>query len=456
MLKPLLLQLILILLNAFFAATEIALISLNENKVRAEANDGDKKAKKMLKIIENPTKFLSTIQVGITLAGFLGSAFAADNFASGLTAFIIDVCHVKNVSPEVMHTVSVIVITLILSYFTLVLGELVPKRVAMRYKEKLARAACGSISFLATVLKPIIWFLTVSTNGMLRLFGINPHEKEEPVSEEDIVIMLDAGADEGTLKEDDIEYIKNVFKLERRTAADIMTPRSAIVAVPCDISHEKLLEIIESEGYSRIPVYEDSIDKIIGILRVKDYLLNFSKENFNIKDILLEPEFVPETVHLDALFKDIQNKCIHMVIVLNEYGLTLGVLTMEDIIEELVGEIFDEQDGENEAASPITEVEENSYKVLTSITIDEFFEFFDLEKREDILSTTVNGWLSEYFEMIPEVGFKLEYENLKTFVTDADDQKTLEVLVIVAPKSNGEDESEGERDEKKDSEPDNK
>lgn len=430
MIKPLLLQLLLILLNAFFAATEIALISLNEKKVRAQAEDGDKKAKKMLKIIEEPTKFLSTIQVGITLAGFLGSAFAADNFAAVLTDFIIRVCKVQNVSSEVMHTVSVVIITLILSYFTLVLGELVPKRVAMKHKEKLAGAACGFISFLATVLKPIIWFLTVSTNGMLRLFGINPNEKEEPVSEEDIVIMLDAGADEGTLKEDDIEYIKNVFKLERLNAADIMTPRSSLVAIPRDVGAEELLCMIGSEGYSRIPVYEDSIDNIIGVLHVREYLLKRHLPDFKMEDVLLAPEFVPETVHLDALFKDMQNNHRHMVVVVNEYGLTLGVVTMEDIIEELVGEIWDEQD---EATESIVKIEENCYRVLSSVTIDEFFEFFELEKNDEIESTTVNGWLNEYFESIPEIDSELNYENLVIRVTDADEHKTNEVLVTVLP-----------------------
>ena len=342
--QPLLLQLILILLNAFFAATEIALISINEKKVRAQAEDGDKKAKKMLKIIEEPTKFLSTIQVGITLAGFLGSAFAADNFAGSLTQFITSKFNVPVTSASTIHTVSVVIITLILSYFTLVLGELVPKRVALKNKEKLARAVCGLISFLASVLKPIIWFLTVSTNGVLRLMGINPHEKEESVSEEDIVIMLDAGADEGTLKEDDIEYIKNVFKLERLCAADVMTPRSALVAIPSDIEEDKLLELIGNEGYSRLPVYEENLDKIVGVLHVREYLLKRHLDGFKLEDALLEPEFVPETVHLDALFKDMQNNHTHIVIVLNEYGLPLGVVTMEDIIEELVGEIWDEQD----------------------------------------------------------------------------------------------------------------
>ena len=248
MIQQLLLQFILILLNAFFAATEIALISLNEKKIRSLADDGDKKAKKLIKIIDDPTKFLSAIQVGITLAGFLGSAFAADNFAEKLTGFLVSTFNVSEEYIGTIDTVSVIVITLILSYFTLVLGELVPKRIAMKHKEKLANGVCGMISVLTTVLKPIIWFLTVSTNLVLRLFGIDPHAKDDAVSEEDIVVMLDAGADEGTLDKDDIAYIKNVFKLERLSAADIMTPRSSVVAVPEDISESDLLSIIEEEG----------------------------------------------------------------------------------------------------------------------------------------------------------------------------------------------------------------
>ena len=442
--KQLLLQLILILLNAFFAATEIALISINEKKVRALAEDGDKKAKKMIKIIEEPTKFLSTIQVGITLAGFLGSAFAADNFAQKLSAWIISTFEVPMKFFGTINTVSVVIITLVLSYFTLVLGELVPKRIAMKHKEKLANAVCGIISFLTAALKPIIWFLTVSTNGVLRLIGINPNEKEESVSEEDIVIMLDAGADEGTLKQDDIEYIKNVFKLERLSAADIMTPRSALVAVPKDISEEKLVEIIAKEGYSRIPVYEDNLDKIVGVLHVREYLLRRSMPGFKLEDVLLDPEFVPETVHLDALFKDMQNDHIHMVIVLNEYGLPLGVVTMEDIIEEIVGEIWDEQD---EAVQPIMAVGENAYRVLSGVSIDEFFEFFKLDKNEDIESTTVNGWLTEYFGSIPEVESEFSYERLTLRVTDADGQKTNELLVTVLPEDEADDEDE-EKEEK--------
>lgn len=431
MIQQLLLQFILILLNAFFAATEIALISLNEKKIRSLADDGDKKAKKLIKIIDDPTKFLSAIQVGITLAGFLGSAFAADNFAEKLTGFLVSTFNVSEEYIGTIDTVSVIVITLILSYFTLVLGELVPKRIAMKHKEKLANGVCGMISVLTTVLKPIIWFLTVSTNLVLRLFGIDPHAKDDAVSEEDIVVMLDAGADEGTLDKDDIAYIKNVFKLERLSAADIMTPRSSVVAVPEDISESDLLSIIEEEGYSRIPVYAESLDKIVGVLHTRNYLLKRTARDFKLEDVLIAPEFVPETIRLDALFKDMQETHTHMVLVVNEYGHTSGIVTMEDIIEELVGEIWDEQD---EATEPIMPMGEDTYRVLSSISIDNFFEYFSLEKSEDIESTTVNGWLSEVCGNIPETGFGVDYANLSISVTLADEQMTHEILVKIMPK----------------------
>ena len=446
-LQQLLLQLILILLNAFFAAAEIALLSVNEKKVRSLADEGDKKAKKLIKIIDDPTKFLSAIQVGITLAGFLGSAFAADNFADRLTGFIVSTFKVADAYVGTIDTIAVILITLILSYFTLVLGELVPKRIAMKHKEKLANGVCGIISVLTTVLKPIIWFLTASTNLVLRLFGIDPHEKDEAVSEEDIVVMLDAGADEGTLDKDDIEYIKNVFKLERLSAADVMTQRNAVVAIPEDISEEELLAIIEEEGYSRIPVYSDSADKIVGVLHTRNYLLKRSAPDFKLQDVFLTPEFVPETIHLDALFKDMQSNRTHMVLVVNEYGQMSGIVTMEDIIEELLGEIWDEQD---EAIESIVLIEENKYRVLSSVSIDEFFEYFSLESSDEIESNTVNGWLSEVCGNIPEVGFAFDYANLHIEVTVADEQMTHEISVEVVPQMDEDEEDKEDDDEKSD------
>lgn len=426
--QQLLLQLILILLNAFFAATEIAIISLNATKVRARAEEGDKKAGRMLKMIEEPTGFLSTIQVGITLAGFLGSAFAADNFAEKLTDLLVRTFDIAPAHVSAIDSVSVVIITLILSYFTLVLGELVPKRVAMRYQDKFAEKVCGFISVLAVVLKPIIWFLTVSTNGVLRLFGIDPHANEESVSEEDIVLMLDAGAEDGTISEDDIEYIKNVFKLDRQNAADIMTPRNAIEMVPEDIEEDELLRFIENSGYSRIPVYSETVDNVVGILHVRDYLMKRASGSGSIADATFKPTYVPETVRLDALFRDMQKDHDHIVIVVDEYGATAGLVTMEDVLEQIVGEIWDEQD---EAVSNIEQLSDGSYKVLTTTAIDEFFDRFELERDENIESATVNGWVTEQCGTIPEVGFVFTYGNLEIKVTQADELRSHEVSVRV-------------------------
>ena len=430
MIKQILLQIILIALNAFFAATEIAVISLNEKKVRALAEDGNKKAVKMLKIIEEPTQFLSTIQIGITLAGFLGSAFAADNFAEVLSAAISKAFNLSADNTKIINTVAVVLVTLILSYFTLIFGELVPKRIAMKHKEKLANSVCGIISFLAAVLKPIIWFLTISTNAVLRLVGIDPHEKEEPVSEEDIVLMLDAGADEGSLDHDDIEYIKNVFKLDKMTAEDVMTPRKSVISISYDASDKEILEIIEEESYSRITVYEDNPDKIIGILHACDYLLKRNEKNFDLKSILHTPVFVPETVSLDVLFKDMQTDHNHLAVVVNEYGETSGIVTMEDILEEIVGEIWDERD---EEIDEFKKIGDNTYKVLCTASLEDFREYFKLEDEEELDVSTVNGWITEITGIIPEVNYSFDYKNLTVIITKADQFMTHEIKVVVHP-----------------------
>ena len=424
---------VLILLNAYFAASEIAFISLNDAKIEKQAKEGNKKAKQIYKMLKNPSKFLATIQIGITLAGFLGSAFAADNFAEGFSAKIIKTFSISEKYTSTVNTVSVVLITIILSYFTLILGELVPKRIAMKHKEKLANGVCGIISFLAAALRPIIWFLTVSTNAVLRLIGIDPREKDEPVSEEDIVLMLDAGADEGSLNENDIEYIKNVFKLDTLTAENVMTSRKSIVSVSLDSTDKEIMEIIDEEGYSRIPVFDDDIDHIVGILHTRDYLIKRTEPDFDLKSMLHQPEYVPETVSLDSLFKDMQKTHTHMVIVVNEYGETAGIVTMEDILEELVGEIWDERD---EEITEFSKIGENTYRVLSTASIEDFKEFFSIDDDElETDSTTVNGWLTEMAGSIPETGYKLEYKNLCITVTKADDIMTHEITVEVKNES---------------------
>lgn len=428
--KQLLLQLVLILLNAFFAATEIAVISLNEKKVKARAEEGDKKAVRMLKMIEDPTQFLSTIQIGITLAGFLGSAFAAENFADYLTGFIVATFHIPVSQVGMVDAVAVVLITLVLSFFTLVLGELVPKRIAMSHKEKLAEGVCGFITVLTVILKPVIWLLTVSTNAVVRLFGIHPHDKDDPISEEDIVLMLDAGADEGSLDENDIEYIKNVFKLDGMIAADVMTPRKAVVFLPSDATDEEIMRVIEEEQYSRIPVYSDKPDNIIGVLFTRDYLIKRNRADFTLEQAMFEPTFVPETAHLDVLFKNMQKQHNHIVISVNEYGETSGIVTMEDILEEIVGEIWDESD---EAIEEIQDLGDNTYRVLCSTAVEDFFTFFGLEPDEEVEATTVNGWLTETVGSIPPVGYVFTYLHLSVEVAKADDFMTHEIVVHVAP-----------------------
>ena len=431
LLWQLLLQFALIAVNAFFAATEIAVISLNEKKIKSKAEDGDKKAAKMLKMLEEPTRFLSTIQIGITLAGFLGSAFAADNFADILAKFLVNLFDLQNYE-GVINSVSVIIITLILSFFTLVLGELVPKRVAMRNKEKTAELFCGFISFLAAFLRPIIWLLTASTNGVIRIFGIDPNEKEETVSEEDIVLMLDAGADEGTLNENDIEYIKNVFKLDKMTAEDVMTPRKSVVFLDNDATDEEILKIIEDEGYSRIPVLDAEEDKITGIFYTRDYLLKRTRPDFVREEVISQPIFVPDSVNLDKLFKDMQKDHFHMAVVVNEYGEPSGVVTMEDILEELVGEIWDELDEEVEQ---FVKIDDNNYRVETNVLVEEFLEYFELETEIETEATTINGLITEMAGTIPEIGYTFDFENLNIIVTKANDLMTEEIFVKVMPKS---------------------
>ena len=424
----LLLQFILILLNAFFAATEIAIISLNEKKVKARAEEGDKKAAKMLNIIKDPTKFLSTIQIGITLAGFLGSAFAADNFAERLSGWLVTTFNVSAQGASVINTVSVILVTLILSYFTLVLGELVPKRWAMKHKEKLANGVCGAISVLTVILKPVIWFLTVSTNGVLRLFGVNPNEEDETVSEEDIVLMLDAGGDEGTLNKEDIKYIKNVFKLDGMTAEDVMTPRMCVVRISETATEEEIMQVIETEGYSRIPVYSGDVDNIIGVLYAREYLLKRGNPDFELRQILKEPVFIPKTKHLDVLFKEMQKTHTHIVVLIDEYGMTAGIVTMEDILEELVGEIWDEQD---EPTELIIKETDTTYRVKTSVSVETFFDYFNLLPDENISSATVNGWIIETREDIPSEGFSFTYDKLQITVIKVENTQTQEVKVEI-------------------------
>lgn len=426
-LPQLLLQLVLIAVNALFAATEIAVISLNETKVRRMAEGGDRKAAKMLRMVTEPTGFLSTIQICITLAGFLGSAFAADNFSDKLVNWLINDCEVSGVSPSALDTISVIIITLVLSYFTLVLGELVPKRIAMKRSESIARAVSGLMIGMTTVLRPVIWLLTVSTNGVLRLCGIDPEDNAEEVSEEEIIMMLDEGEEAGSIESGEKELIKNVFSLNDTTAEDVMVHRSQVTFLRRDDTRDALLNKIAESGYSRFPVYGENIDDIVGILYAKTYLTAQSRgERCEMKDFLMPPRFVHASTHINRILLDMQREHAHMAVVVDDYGGVIGIITLEDILEELVGEIWDESD---EVIENIRERSDGSYDINGSTRLSDMCESIGCSI--DSEADTVGGWVTEMLGGIPESGESFECGGMHVTVESTDKRRVLKVNVNV-------------------------
>lgn len=402
----LLLQVVLILLNAFFAATEIAVISLNENRLRRQAEEGDKKAASLVKIVEMPTAFLSTIQIGITLAGFLGSAFAADNFAGRITAWLVDGVGVTALSRNAINTISVILITLILSYFTLILGELVPKRIAMQKTEAVARMSAGVITVLAKVMKPIIWLLTVSTNGVLRLCRIDPHKSEEEVSEDEIMMMVDAGEEKGVIEAEEKEMIENVFEFNNLTAEDVMVHRTDMKMVWLEDSKEEILKLIRDTGLSRFPVCGEDADDVKGILSTREYLLNAQEGDPRPLIELVRPAyFVPETIPTNVLFRGMQQMKNHMAVVVDEYGGTSGLVTMEDLLETIVGDIYDEFDPAEEGE--IVKIGPDAWKIAGSADLKSIAEELDVELPLDE-SDTLAGLIMSALDAVPKDGTQPE------------------------------------------------
>ena len=338
-LLPLLLQLILILLNAFFACTEIAVLTLSQTAIRQAADSGSRRARYLLKLTARPAHFLATIQVGITLAGFLASAFAAESFSDRLVAWLIGLG--AGLPADTLNTIVVIVITLILSYFMLVLGELLPKRIAMKKAQKIAHAFSGPIYFLSKLFAPIVWLLTASVNGLLRLLRIDPHADDASVTEEEIRILVDLGEEKGAIEPDEGRMIDNVLELADKTAATIMTPRTDLDVLWQRDSREVWRQTICTSNYSRYPVCGGDLDDVRGVLHVRDLLCDGGSG-----DIVRPAYFVPETAGADALMHDMQRRHEHMAVVVDEYGGTSGVVTLEDILEEIVGEIEDEHDEE--------------------------------------------------------------------------------------------------------------
>jgi len=420
------------MLNAFFAASEIALISLNDNKIKLMAEEGNKKAQLLSSLLSEPSKFLATIQIGITLAGFLSSAFASESFSEQLVGLI------KRTGipiPDVwLKTISVLVITIILSYFTLVLGELVPKRFAMKKAEPISMLAIRPLKLLSVVASPFVKLLTLSTNFVVRLLGVDPNEKDEEVTEEEIRMMVDVGEEKGTIQETEKEMINNIFEFDNKVVTDIMTHRTDIVAVPIDIGLKELISVISEEKYSRLPVYEESIDNIIGILHAKDIILHANSvrdgSGFQLRELIRPAYYVPSSKRTDELFRELQKNKNHMAVIIDEYGGTAGIVTMEDLIEEIVGNIFDEYDEEEK---DFEKLDENTYIVNGAVSLNDVNDFLDAELPVDEYET-LSGFVIGQLGRIPGTEEKpeIEYEGMVFKVEEVDEKRILKVKICRA------------------------
>ena len=349
----LLLQIILIALNAVFACAEIAVLSINEAKLEKMESEGNKKAKRLRKLTKNPAKFLATIQVAITLSGFLGSAFAADNFAEPLVSWLQSLG--VTWSHDVLETICVIGITLILSFFTLVLGELVPKRIAMRRSEKIALGLSSGIMLISRLFAPLVWLLTVSTNLLLRIIGIDPNETDEEISEEDIRLMVDAGSKKGAIDDEESAIIQNVFEFDDLTAGEISTHRTETAMLWMDDSMEEWDRIIRSCRHTNYPVCGETVDTIVGVLNSKDYFALDDRSRESVMENAVKPAyFVPAAVKADVLFRNMKSTRNSFAIVLDEYGGVSGIITVNDLLEQIVGNFELDPDDEE----PTQDIEE--------------------------------------------------------------------------------------------------
>ena len=423
MIGSIIILVILILINAFFAAAEIAFISLNDAKIELQAKEGNKKAKKIQNMLKNPSKFLATIQIGVTLAGFLSSAFASDTFADKLAPILNT--WLPSVSISTWKSISIIIITIILSYFTLVFGELVPKRIAMKYYEKVSFASIGVIKTISVITAPFVKFLTFSTNIVSKLFGVTG-EEEDNVTEEEIRMMVDVGEEKGTIKEEEKEMINNVFEFNDKFVSEIMVPRNKIFALDIDMTIAEVIEkLSEDMRYSRIPVYDENMDNIKGIIYIKDLLISNKNKNSKIKSLVKEAYFVSETKRVNELFQELRKDKKQIAIVLDEYGGTAGMVTMEDILEEIVGEIYDEYDKETDK---FKKIDNNTFLFDASIALYDVEKFLDIDIDEEDVDT-LGGYLIKKLDRIPKDGEKpiVETEKVTYKIEKVKDRKILKV-----------------------------
>lgn len=433
----LLLQVFLILLNAVFASAEIAVISINDAKLARMVAEGDKRAVRLARLTSQPARFLATIQVAITLSGFLGSAFAAENFSDGLVNWLVGLG--VGIPAATLDAIAVVIITLILSYFTLIFGELVPKRVAMRKAESLALGISGLISAIAKLFAPIVWFLTASTNAVLRLLGIDPNAEEETVSEEEIRMMVDVGTQKGTIDHEEKQFIQNVFEFDDLTAGEIATHRTDLTILWQEESMEEWASTIHNSRHTRYPVCGESADDVVGILNAKDYFRLTDRSRETVMEQAVEtPYFVPDSVKADVLFRNMKGSCHPLAVVLDEYGGMTGIVTINDLVEQLVGDLGEEDVCRSDF--PLIEaVDSGTWKIRGEAPLEEVAQVLGVTLPcEDF--DTFNGLIFGAMATIPEDGATIEVETagLVIRVTEIRNHQVVMALVCLAEPQNTE------------------
>lgn len=429
-------QAVLIAINAVFASAEIAIVSMNEIKLEKLAEDGNKRAKRLLKLTSVPTGFLSTIQIAITLSGFLGSAFAADNFSDRIVDWLVGLG--VGINPSTLNTVSVIVITIILSYLTLVFGELVPKRVAMKKTEQIALGISGLIYIMSKMFTPIVWLLTVSTNLVLRMFRIDPHSNDQDVSEEEIRMLVDMGSQKGIIDKNEQKMIVNVFEFDDKDAGEFSTHRKEILAINIDDDVDKWEEIITKSTHSMYPVYKNSIDNVVAVLDSKKFFRIKNRTHDAVqKYAFVQPIYVPETMKIDVLFGLMQQSHNHFAVVLDEYGGTVGIITMNDLLEQLVGDL-DNDKKQGKEIPDIIKLTEKSWKIKGSVSLDEVAELTKVELPVDTYET-LSGYIFGLYCTIPNDGtqFSVETDDFDIRVLNVKDH-TVASCIITKKQDDGE------------------
>jgi putative hemolysin len=415
---------ILTLVNAFFSASEMSIISLNKNRINILAEEGNEKAKTILKLFEEPSNFLAIIQVGITLAGFFASASAATTVSNRFSLFL------NKFNIPYTNKISVIVITVLLAYFTLVFGELFPKRIALQKSEYIAMLVVNPILFASKMIMPFVKMLSGSTNLLIKLFGMNLENLEEKVSKEEIKSMIEVGQENGVFNETEKEMINGIFEFDDTLAKEVMTPRTDVFAIDIKDANDMIISEILEEKYSRIPVYEEDTDNIIGVLHIKDLFTQIIKsngKNIKIKELLRSPYFVPENKNIDVLFEELQQTKNHMAILIDEYGGFSGIVTIEDLIEEVMGNIFDEYD---EYEQHIKKLDARTFIVNGLLPIDDVNELLGLNLKSDN-SDTIGGFVVDLLGSIPKDNEEsiIEYENV-IFKIEKASEKRIEKLKI--------------------------